>query len=314
MKKFENGKVLKIEDYEYILGSLKELGTEKICISGGEPLLYKNLTELIKLSSKLGMATSLNTNGWLLDKNIASNLFKNGLVEINLSIDFPNIYHDKFRGIKGLLEKIKSTIPEINKLDIDYILNIRMVLMKNNFKDIFGMMDLVKELRADIFSIDLLENNFNDKDLLLNAEDIVIFNKKIKPKIIERLKKVNFENDELKEIAIKQINSMYDIKFNSYKNFQNGLYWANNNIQRKCKIPYNFLIIEGDGSVLPCNSVEYTRNPIVGNLFRNNIKDIWESIEFNNFRENRFEFCRKCPMNMSTVIKFNNKIIKRDVD
>ena len=78
-----------------------ELGVEKIRLTGGEPLLRKNLASLVREFSRLpGVKDiSLSTNGVFLAGE-AERLFKAGLRRINISLD--TFDRERFRWITGL--------------------------------------------------------------------------------------------------------------------------------------------------------------------------------------------------------------------
>lgn len=57
------GRLNVLENGEYILNRLKELGIEKITFVGGEPLMHPLIYELLALSKKMGFTNSVTTNG-----------------------------------------------------------------------------------------------------------------------------------------------------------------------------------------------------------------------------------------------------------
>ncbi len=60
-----------------LIETLKAHGAEKINFTGGEPLLCKNLGEIIKFAKELGITTSIVTNGYYLTEPIGINFLKN---------------------------------------------------------------------------------------------------------------------------------------------------------------------------------------------------------------------------------------------
>ena len=68
-----------------------------ICLTGGEPMLYSDIYDVIWQSKKLGFAVGITSNGTLIDEMAAECLAKSGLYTISISID-------------GLLETIKGLI------------------------------------------------------------------------------------------------------------------------------------------------------------------------------------------------------------
>ncbi len=311
-KKFSTNKKMTLKDYKILLKKLKELGTEQICISGGEPLICNDIIELVKLITEMELKVSLNTNGWFLDKEKFRDLMEAGVACINLSIDSPNPEkHNKLRGLDGLFEKAIKQIKECKTLNVPFILNLRMVLSKYNYKDILEMLNLANYINADILSIDMIEADSKNKLFLLNKEEIIEFKEIYIPNLIEKIENMNIRN-ELKKFNIKQLNDMFNLDFNSIENFENGIYWPDNNIKNKCDIPSSFMIIEGDGMVLPCNAIEYNREKIIGNILETDIEELWNSEKWKNFRKNKMDFCRECPMNMSYMLVFNDNEIKRE--
>ncbi len=77
---------LSFEEIEKVVISCKELGLEKVRITGGEPLLRPKLHELIKKLSKLNLDIALTTNGSLLRKH-AKDLAAAGLNRVTISLD-----------------------------------------------------------------------------------------------------------------------------------------------------------------------------------------------------------------------------------
>lgn len=74
-----------------IAGAFRALGVEKVRLTGGEPLLRADLSELVTaLKQEIGMPqVALTTNGWLLEK-FAADLRRAGLDRVNVSVDSLN--------------------------------------------------------------------------------------------------------------------------------------------------------------------------------------------------------------------------------
>ena len=312
-KSFTREREMTLEEYDELFKKLKKLGTQQICISGGEPLVYRNIIELVRIITRNGLKASLNTNGWSLSTKKFKELADAGLLVVNLSIDSPIAEeHNGLRRLNGLFERATKQIIECKEMKIPFKLNVRMVLSKHNYKQLSDMIDLAVKLKADILSIDMIEADSENKLFLLNKDEIKDFKENYVPVLVKKIE--NMQMDEyLKKFNIKQLKDMFNLEFNSAQNFENGLYWPDERIKEKCDIPKSFMIIEGDGMVLPCNAVEYNRNQIVGNVFDTDIEELWNSPQWNSFRKSKMKFCRECPMNMSYMIVFNDEEIHRTV-
>lgn len=88
-----------IEELRRLHESFVKLGIKKVSLSGGEPLLRKDLEEVISVFSK-DMSVSVITNGILLTKERVDSLVQAGVEVIVLSLDTfnPEIYQ-KLRGV-----------------------------------------------------------------------------------------------------------------------------------------------------------------------------------------------------------------------
>lgn len=91
VKKIPHAQILSLEEILRVAGIFSRLGIRKIRVTGGEPLLRKNLPTLIRgLKNLSGVEiVTLTTNGVLL-KNFARELIAAGLDGVNLSLDTLN--------------------------------------------------------------------------------------------------------------------------------------------------------------------------------------------------------------------------------
>ncbi|MBE9593614.1 MAG: radical SAM protein, partial [Proteobacteria bacterium] len=130
-----------------LLGELKKLGTKRLHFSGGEPLLRKDLFEIMIHAKELDMSLVINTNGTLISRRIAEKLVDSGVQEVIISIDSANPeIHDEIRGRKGAWRKAIEgmTNLDIVRKELDSPLKIRInsLLMSLNYKTVDEIMDL----------------------------------------------------------------------------------------------------------------------------------------------------------------------------
>ncbi len=78
---------LSLEEYEILLSDAKTLGAEKLDITGGEPLLRRDLPNIVMAGSSRGYYVKLITNGTLLTRDYLAQLRENGLDGIAVSLD-----------------------------------------------------------------------------------------------------------------------------------------------------------------------------------------------------------------------------------
>ena len=105
--------VLSLEEIDRLCNTFIDLGVKKLRITGGEPLVRKNIMQLFNnLGKKIGNGLdelTLTTNGSQLER-CAEDLFKSGVRRINISLDSLNV--SKFKKItrNGNLNKVLAGI------------------------------------------------------------------------------------------------------------------------------------------------------------------------------------------------------------
>src|SRR4030095_6777262 len=76
-----------LDDLKKWVRKIRELGTMRIALVGGEPLTHPNIVELVRYCRELGFATSLTTNGFLLTRKLVADLEDAGLQVMQSSGD-----------------------------------------------------------------------------------------------------------------------------------------------------------------------------------------------------------------------------------
>lgn len=151
---------LSTEEWKRIIGDLKKNGIKNIHFTGGEPLLRKDIRELVAYSSSNGFATGLTTNGMLLKKEILEELINAGLRSIALSLDALGAEYNSIRGVTDSFEKVEKalfTIAEMKKKKkIDGYVNF--TLMKGNMSELKKVKSLVDEVSLRLH-VSLLDKN-----------------------------------------------------------------------------------------------------------------------------------------------------------
>lgn len=76
-----------LDDLRKWIRKIRELGTMRITLVGGEPLVHPNIVEIVRYCRELGFATSLTTNGFLLTRKLVADLEAAGLQVMQISVD-----------------------------------------------------------------------------------------------------------------------------------------------------------------------------------------------------------------------------------
>ena len=228
---------LSLEEILKVLGELSKMGCKRISLSGGEPLIRKDIGEIIGYIKKRGMECAINSNGVLVPKKI--DLIK-GIDSLCLSLDGDEQAHDSCRG-KGSFQKVIDAIECAGKYKIPLVTNT--VLHKNNLHSIDFVLELAKKygfLAEFNLSIAHLINSDKNAEYKGNDEEI----KEALSKIIDYKKRG------------------YPILF-SKKAFEYSLSWPTYQVEAyynnppafehaKCTAGKYFCIFDTNGDVYPC--------------------------------------------------------------
>ena len=153
-----------------------------ICLTGGEPCMYKNLPEFIQRIRELDMMVKLDTNGGfpdMLADVIEKKLVNYIAMDIKAPLDFP--LYSKSTGIKNplILKKVKDSIRLIMESDIDYEFRTTVVSTLHEEEDILRIAKFIKGAKKYAMQ------NFSAQGDILDPKF-----KKIKPYPIEKLNKI----------------------------------------------------------------------------------------------------------------------------
>ena len=148
--------LLSLEELERLCDAFIELGVKKIRITGGEPLVRKNIVQLFKgISNNLGNGLeelTLTTNGSQLEHH-AEELFNSGVKRINVSLD--TLDKNKFKLITKFdnFDKVMRGIHTAKKIGMKIKIN-AVALKDINDNEI---LDLVKWCGENQFTLTFIE-------------------------------------------------------------------------------------------------------------------------------------------------------------
>jgi uncharacterized protein len=128
-----------------LIDQLASQGGKAITLSGGEPLLRRDIKEILTYAHERMLETWLLTNGVLIDETFAR--FVVGLgTHIQISLDGSNaLIHDRVRG-KTTFSRALEAIRLLKEIGIGNNLNTCTTIMKFNVKDIPRIIELAEEL------------------------------------------------------------------------------------------------------------------------------------------------------------------------
>ena len=242
---------IKPEEYGDLTQRLKPLAAQ---ISGGEPLLRKDIAAIVKAIKQAGVKYAiLVTNGVLLNESNYLQLREAGVNQFSVSLDFPDERHDEFRRRPGLYKRLEQGLPRLAKLGFrDIILNT--AITKANVREILPLAKKAAEWGVDIsYSAYTALRTGNEDYCLSNGEDLGILRQAINELIILKKQGTYLANPEL---------TLRD----TLKFFEQG-YMPN------CQAGIRFLVVMPDGSLVPCSlhrSKYATRKEMIEKFSRTN--------------------------------------------
>ena len=174
-KYLKKSELLTFEEILSFVEILKNFNLRKIRLTGGEPLLRRNIENLIIRIKDLGIKQiSLTTNGSLLNLSKAELLKKNGLDGITISLDSLNCTTNKKINPLSNLSKVIDSI--YIAIDVFGSAKINVVVMNNiNSNEIFDIVDRFKNLNVEIRFIEFMdvgETNEWNLDRVYSSENI----------------------------------------------------------------------------------------------------------------------------------------------
>jgi len=140
----DNGrKEITKEEIEDLLKVSMDLGIKKVRFTGGEPLVRKDIVEIVEIASKYMDDVSMSTNGILLCEKI-SDLKEAGISRINVTLNTLN--KDIYKSITGK-NKLQDVLDGIEKTFLEEIfpIKVNMVVMQRNYREIKDLVKFTKE-------------------------------------------------------------------------------------------------------------------------------------------------------------------------
>jgi pyrroloquinoline quinone biosynthesis protein E len=266
---------LSTQDWIRVLREGRKMGATQLGFSGGEPLLRRDLEELISEARELGYYTNLITSGVGMDEDRILAFKKAGLDHIQVSFQASNEELNDYLGASKTFQHKLQMANLVKQYEYPMVLNI--VLHRQNIEQIREILDMTIELKADYVELASTQyygwSRINLDNLLPTREQL------------QQAEKVVVEYQDKMKDKMKIIYVIPDYFETRPKACMNG--WGS-----------IFLTIAPDGTALPCHAAAQLPGLNAPNVKEHTIEWIWnESSAFNKFRglEWMQEPCRSCP-------------------
>ncbi len=149
-------------------GSADELTTDEVCelldeiasrsnetlvvLTGGEPLLRRDLEALVAHGSRRGLNMVVGTNGVLLDDSRVHALISAGVMGLGISLDsLDPARHDRFRGCEGSWTKTLGGMEACRQQGLPF--QIHFSVTEENTHEIPAMIDFTRSVGAQVLNL-----------------------------------------------------------------------------------------------------------------------------------------------------------------
>lgn len=266
---------LTTDDWLRVFSEARQMGAVQLGFSGGEPLIRKDLSILVKHARELGFYSNLITSAYNLAEDRIVELKQAGLDHIQISIQASSEeLSDYLAGTHSHAHK-REVAKLVKKQGYPMVLNV--VIHRKNIQQVQDIIEMAIDLGADYLELANTQYygwaHINRDQLLPTREQF------------QKAEAIAHEYQERLKGKMKIYYVIPDFYEDRPKACMNG--WGT-----------TFLTIAPDGAALPCHSARDLPGLSFPNVRDHSIREIWEESEaFNKFRgfEWMKEPCRSCP-------------------
>ncbi|MBT3880891.1 MAG: radical SAM protein [Candidatus Scalindua sp.] len=298
---------LSLDEIYKIINDIKTF-KPNVTLFGGEPLMYTNWEKVVSRIKQEGMRCNMITNGILLER-YANSIIDLGVDEIIFSLDGPREVHDEVRGAKGTFERASRGLKLIRDIKKKSgaskpVVSISSTIFEINYKRLDELISIAEELAASTITfhhlIFLSEERYNQHNNIFKGfygmvcSDWKGFVRNSLPDI-----DVDFLIRKMEDIKKRSSK----VKINFYPNFTDeeirryytGFDFVSSGYGKRCLSPWMVSYIFPDGSVRPCQSLNFS----AGNVKDSTFSKIWNNEKYMRFRkitkkEKKYPVCTRC--------------------
>jgi len=263
------------EDFFKAIDTIREKPDEiTVVLTGGEPLLRKDLISIgYKLREK-GFRWSIVSNAMLYNETAHNNLLNAGMGALTFSLDGLAENHNWLRNSPkafACVDKAIDIAVQSKRLNFDIVSCIN----KRNLNELDAIYNYLIQKKVKtwrLFTIAPIGRAINNKDLALNGDEMLFL-----MTFIENKRKVN----------------KMELKFSCegfVGNFENKVRTS----YFFCRAGINIASVLIDGSIGACPNIN--RSFVQGNIYNDNFFDIWQHKfrDYRNKKWNKTGICKDC--------------------
>ncbi len=299
-----------------VADQLAEAEVALVVLSGGEPLLNRNIFTLIQRIADHGMAIALDSNGILIDRSTAARLKGSGINSVEISIDsISPSCHDEFRGMRGAFERAREAVVSCSSEGI--FTTIATTITQRNMGEVEQLVSLAKQWgarRVAIFDLIPAGRGAGIAGEALRQQEMVDLMKFVMERSLQGDIELVLElpqltpytmagNDYAENAGSLRTDAFSVEKFTvtSYFNMvgSGAVYRPIAPYLGGCPAGRLYCNIQPNGDVTPCMFMPIY--PVAGNLLSKSFREIWnEAPVFRALRERKFlkGRCKSCAFSL----------------
>ncbi len=257
--------MMKMELFESLIYELGSSLSYLIFYFQGEPYLNPHLLEMIRSASQKKIYTATSTNAHYLDDEGAKETVESGLDRLIISLDGTTQETYQSYRIGGKLDRVIEGTKNILRWKRE---------LKSKTPHVIFQFLVVRHNEHQIDEVKKLATSLGVDEVKLKTAQIYDF---------ENGSDLIPENE----------------KYSRYKKDEKGAYSIKNGLVDECWKMWHSCVITWDGKVVPC-CFDKDAHFVLGDLNKNNFREIWAGEKYNQFRETLFtsrselEMCRNC--------------------
>jgi len=290
-REVDQAKELNLSEWKRLFDGLSNYKITNVELFGGDALLRKEIVfGLTRYIKEKGIpCVEIVTNGNLVDRETAGELFDCGIDVIYLSLDGLGEVHDRVRGVPGSFKRIKRALELLvearNKRNTKQQLYIQCTVSALNVETFQDVLPFVRKIGVDTIAFEYV-GEFPEHSI----EGSSIDNLKPEPYYSCQPAKLILNNQQARLLkkkiaAIKEENRSGDLEIVTHnidclsiENLTSGIM-----PNKKCYMIRQQLTVDPFGNVIPC---AFFNNYYLGNIRNQDFKSIWA-----NQKHKRFIHC-----------------------
>ena len=246
-------------------------------ITGGEPLLRKDLYEIMAYAYRLGFRWGMTSNATLIDEAAARRLKECGMKTISVSIDGLKATHDRLRGLPGAFDGAVRGVKALAEVGGFQHIQVTTVLNRESFCETDALFELMLQLPIDswrLVGVEPIGRALEHPELLLTPEQ--------NRRMLDYIRQKRREGYPVLYGCSHYLGADYEREVRDwYFLCTAGLYTAS---------------VTSTGDICACLDIERRPELTQGNIRSDRLKDVWEH-RFGVFRKDLSELsetCRAC--------------------